>query len=177
MTVRLRTWLAIFAAAIGLYFVGRWQGAASVADAAAVRDAETALAAGKTYRARIATLTQIQSQHARNAQTWHRRADSLRTLALHADTVVVADTGPIGLWRATANAERESGAQCTLALASCEERAHAAELRAASLDSALGNVLKVKVCKILVIKCPSRSATFLVGAGLGFVGGLWTGKH
>lgn len=176
MTERLRTWLAILVVAIGLYFIGRWQGVASVAESAAVQNAETALAAGKSYQQRITKLTQIQQQHAKQAQTWHRTADSLRTLALHADTIVLPDSGPISLWRATANAERESGAQCTLALASCQERAHAAELRVASLGSALGNVLRVKDCKIWFVRCPSRTAMFLVGGGLGFIGGVWTGK-
>lgn len=176
MTVRMRTWLAIVAAAIGLYFVGRWQGAASVADAAAVRNAETTLAAGKAYRQRIAGSLQRQQQYAHNAQTWHRTADSLRTLALHADTIVVPDSGPVTLWRATANAEREGAAQCVLEVASCEERAQAAEIRAAALDSVLGNVLKVASCKILFLRCPSRTAMFLVGTGVGFVGGVWTGK-
>src|SRR5437588_4602068 len=156
MSLRLRAWLAIAATAIGLYLVGRWQGAASVADAAAVQNAQTALALGPTYRARLDSLRHLEQQQSILAGTWRHRADSLRTLATRRDTVVVPDSSALGLWRATANAEHETARICAGTLQTCQERAQAAISRAASLDSLLGNVLKVKSCKILFFGCPSR---------------------
>jgi len=170
--IRLRVWLAIGLTAIGLYFVGRWQGAALVADAAAVQNAQTALAVGPTYRARLDSLRRLEQQQSMLAGTWRHRADSLRTLATRTDTVVVPDSSALGLWRATANAEHETARICAGTLQTCQERAQAAMSRAASLDSLLGNVLKVKSCKVLWLSCPSRTATFLIGTGLGFAGGL-----
>src|SRR6266550_692493 len=170
--IRLRVWLAIGLTAIGLYFVGRWQGAALVADAAAVQNAQTALAVGPTYRARLDSLRRLEQQQSMLAGTWRHWADSLRTLATRTDTVVVPDSSALGLWRATANAEHETARICAGTLQTCQERAQAAISRAASLDSLLGNVLKVKSCKVLWLSCPSRTATFLIGTGLGFAGGL-----
>ncbi len=88
------------------------------------------------------------------------------------DTLVTSDSSPVRLWRATANAEHETARICAGTLQTCQERAQAAISRAASLDSLLGNVLKVKSCKVLWLSCPSRTATFLIGTGLGFAGGL-----
>lgn len=174
--MRLRAWLAILVAALGLYFVGRWQGAASVADAAAVENAQTALALGPTYRARLDSLRQRMQQQLGFAQAWRHQADSLRARAVRVDTLVTSDSSALGLWRATANASREEATQCGLALATCQERAQTAEARAQALDSLLGNVLKVKDCKILFVRCPSRIAMFLVGTGLGIVGGAVVAK-
>src|SRR6266850_5385356 len=107
-----RAWLAIFVTATGLYLVGRWQGAASVADAAAVQNAQAALALGPTYRARLDSLRRLEQQQSALTGTWRSRADSLRAQAIKVDTVVTSDSGPVSLWRATANAERESGNMC-----------------------------------------------------------------
>ncbi len=172
ITIRLRVWLAIGLTAIGLYLVGRWQGAASVADAAAVQSAQTALALGPTYRARLDSLRRLEQQQATLTSTWRFRADSLRAWAVRVDTVVTSDSAPVSLWRATANAEHETARICAGTLQTCQERAQAAISRAASLDSLLGNVLKVKDCHIWFIKCPSRTATGLLGLGLGFAGGI-----
>ena len=165
--MRLRVWLAIGLTAIGLYLVGRWQGAASVADAAAVQNAQTALALGPTYRARLDSLRRVEQQQSVLAGSWRHRADSLRARAVRVDTLVTSDSGPVRLWRATANAEHETARMCAGTLQTCQERAQAAMSRAASLDSLLGNVLKVKDCHILFIRCPSRVATGVVGYGLG----------
>src|SRR5437773_7721639 len=100
--MRLRVYVALLATAIGLYLVGRWQGAASVADAAAVQNAQTALALGPTYRARLDSLRRIEQQQSAIAGTWRHRADSLRARALRVDTVTVvaaSDNSAVGLWR------------------------------------------------------------------------------
>jgi len=175
--IRLRVWVAIGLTAIGLYLVGRWQGAASVADAAAVQRAEDATSATvrKAYHGTQAKLLAVEQQGQRAMQIGKRLADSLRARALRVDTVTVvaaSDSSAVGLWRATANAEHETARICAGTLQTCQERAQAAMSRAASLDSLLGNVLKVKDCHILFIRCPSRTATGLLGLGLGFAGGL-----
>src|SRR5947207_5159136 len=146
--IRLRVWIAIALTAIGLYLVGRWQGAASVADAAAVQNAQTALAAGKSYRARQDSSQRVEQQQSALAGTWKHRADSLRARAVRVDTLVTSDSGPVRLWRATANAEHETARICAGTLQTCQERAQAAISRAASLDSLLGNVLKMHSCKL-----------------------------
>jgi len=175
--MRIRVYLAILTTALGLYLVGRWQGAASVADAAAVQNAQTALALGPTYRARLDSLRRREQQQSALTGTWRHRADSLRAQAVRVDTLVTSDSGPVRLWRATANAEHEEARICRGVLQTCQERAQAAISRAASLDSLLGNVLKVKSCRVLFLRCPSRTTTFLFGSGLGLVGGFWLGRH
>ena len=47
-----------------------------------------------------------------------------------------------------------------------------AEARAQALDSLLGGVLKVKDCHFAFIRCPSRTATGLLGLGIGLLGGV-----
>jgi hypothetical protein len=176
---RLRVYGALLVVALGLYLMGRWQGAASVADAAAVRDAETGLAAGQAYRARLDSLRRMEHQQSGAMQAARHLADSLRRLATRTDTVRLGnlpDSGVIGLWRAVANAEREAGSGCHLALQTCQERAVTAEARATALDSLLTGVLKVRVCHIWFLRCPSRAATGLVGLGLGLTGGLLLGR-
>lgn len=175
LTVRLRVYAALLLVAAGLYLVGRWQGAASVADAAAIQNAQTALGIGPAYRTRQDALRHREQQQAGSARTWRRTADSLRTVATRTDTVRLGnppDTAAIGLWRATANAERESAHGCLSALTTCQERAVTAEARATALDSLLTGVLKVHTCRILVLPCPSRFATGVLGLGLGLTGGL-----
>src|SRR5207253_638726 len=132
---------------------------------------------GPTYRARLDSLRRLEQQQSLLADTWRHRADSLRAQAARVDTVVTSDSGPVGLWRATANAEHETARICAGTLQTCQERAQAAMARAAALDSLLGNVLKTKDCHVWFIRCPSRTATFLVGSGLGLVGGFWLGRH
>ncbi len=166
--------------AIGLYLVGRWQGAASVADAWAIQQAQDATSARvrDAYHDHLAQLTEAEQQHARNSQTWRYQVDSLRRLAVRVDTVVaVPDSAPVRLWRAVATAEHQGAQECALALTACQERAQTAEARAQALDSLLGNVLKVQSCRVLFLRCPSRTTTFLVGSGLGLVGGFWLGRH
>src|SRR6266550_3034092 len=124
--MRLRVWLAIAATAIGLYLVGRWQGAASVADAAAVQNAQTALALGPTYRTRLDSLRGLEQHAQRLAVLSRMLADSLRARAVRVDTVVTSDSGPVSLWRATANAEHETARICAGMLQTCQERAQAA---------------------------------------------------
>src|SRR5207253_2004021 len=106
------------------------------------------------------------------AHLWKHLADSLRARAVRVDTVVAPDSSALVLWRATASAEREGAIQCGLALGTCQDRAQTAEARAASLDSLLGNLVKVKGCRVWFIRCPSRTATALLGFGVGLVGGL-----
>lgn len=158
--------------ALGLYLVGRWQGAASMADAAAVREAQTILSLKGPYLARLAKLQQVERQHDRQAQTWRAIADSLRQLAQLVDTLVLPDSGPVARWQQIANAEREGAHECVLALRSCQDRAFTAETRAAQLDSSLAALLKVHDCRILFVRCPSRTAMGLGGLGLGTILGL-----
>ena len=74
-------------------------------------------------------------------------------------------------------AERASGAVCRVALAvadsgwtACGTRAALAEARAARLDSLLRVGVRVTQCHfLLVLPCPSRTVTFLVGAGTGYI--------
>lgn len=169
--VRLRVWLAIAAVAVGLYLVGRWQGAASVADLATIQSAHVALRAGRAYRARLDSLRHLEQQQVVFSRQWRQRADSLRAIAIHRDTIVRSDTSAASLWRATANAEHEGVVQCGLALQTCQERAQSAEARAQALDTLLSGVLRVKECHILFVKCPSRVATGLVFLGVGLTGG------
>lgn len=179
LTVRLRVYAALLLVAAGLYLVGRWQGAASVADAAAIQNAQTALGIGPAYRTRQDSLRRVEHQQSGAMQASRRQADSLRRLATRTDTVPLGnppDTAAIGLWRAVANAEREAGSGCHLALQTCQERAVTAEARATALDSLLTGVLKVRVCHIWFLRCPSRAATGLVGLGLGLTGGLLLGR-
>ena len=170
--VRLRAWIAIAIAALGLYFVGRWQGAASAANLLVVQEAQMILAAGKAYRARQDSLRRVEQQQVSFAHAWKHQADSLRALAVRVDTVVTPDSSALGLWRATANASREEASQCGVALESCQERAQTAEFRAQALDSLLGGVLKVKDCHVAFIRCPSRTTTGLLGLGIGLLGGI-----
>src|SRR5216117_760207 len=111
-SVGLRVWIAILVTAAGLYLVGRWQGAASVADAAAVQNAQIALALGPTYRARLDSLRHVEQQQAGLAGMWRHRADSLRAQAVRVDTLVTSDSDPVRLWRATASAEHETAQIC-----------------------------------------------------------------
>jgi hypothetical protein len=155
------------------YLAGRWQSLASAADTAAVHDAETILAAGKAYRLRIAHLEALERQQFRTAQAWRARADSLRGLARMVETVELPpDSGVIRTWQQVADAEHQSASACFVSLTSCQERATTAEQRVASLDSSLTTLLRVKDCKILWVRCPSRMAMGLGGLGAGVVLGL-----
>src|SRR6266550_5730830 len=135
VVVRLRVYLALLVVAVGLYLVGQWQGARRVGDLLVTQQAQTALAAGKSYRALVAKLLALEQQQSILAGTWRHRADSLRAQAVRMDTLVTSDSGPVRLWRATANAEHETARICSGTLQTCQERAQTAEARAASLDS------------------------------------------
>lgn len=52
------------------------------------------------------------------------------------------------------------------------ERAVIAEARATAVEASLRALLEVRECRILMFPCPSRTVTFLVGVGLGAVGGF-----
>jgi hypothetical protein len=160
------------AAAIVLYVAGRWQGMQSVALSAAEANSTTLLHLKGAYLARISQLTVREQTLAQHSAQLAHRGDSLMAQARRIDTVTVADTGPVSLWKAVAIAESGSATLCTQSLLTCQERANVAEARAASLDSSLATLLHVEQCKILFVRCPSRTALFFTGAGLGLVGGL-----
>src|SRR5436309_5994469 len=173
-----RAWLAILVTALGLYWVGRWQGAASVADAAAVSNAEQVLKLKQPYLAHLATLQRTEQQALRTAQVWRQRADSLRQIAARVDTVQLQpDSGARLAWRQVADAEHQSASACFVSLAACQARADTAVQRAAVLDSSLARLLGVKECRWLWFHCPSRTAALLIGSGLGLAGGVWISQR
>lgn len=169
-------WLAIGAIAAAFYWVGHWQGAAQAAESAAVQDARMILHLKAPYLKRLAQLGRIEQQHLMSAQSWRQQADSLRALAPPSDTIVVSDSIPVVTWRAVADAEHQAASECFVSLTACQERAAVAERRAAALDSSLAGLLRVKDCKILFVRCPSRTAVGLVSLGLGFIGGMVVAK-
>lgn len=172
MTPRVQAWLAILVTAIGLYLVGRWQGAANAADVAATENAQAILRLKAPYLKRISELTAKERHALTVATTWRSQADSLRSLALRVDTIALPDSAPASRWRAAANACNEEVTAERLGVATCQERAAVAEQRVAALDSSLAGLLKVKDCYVLWLHCPSRTTVGLLGLGIGFTAGL-----
>jgi len=160
-----RVMLYIAGAALVLYLFAQWQQRRSTEDSTIVQAAHNALSAGKAYRVRQDSLrkraeravvtvrirdTVIVRLDARLATDTSAR-DSVRTLLLKADTLI---------------AQRDS---LLMAMKLLTVRAERAELRVADLERHLAATLTVAECHIGGIhwlpKCPSRTASFLIGAG------------
>jgi hypothetical protein len=62
---------------------------------------------------------------------------------------------------------------CVSLIALCDERNRLAGEQIDSLNQQIKDLTKKSKCKVLFIPCPSRTATFFIGAGLGLTAGLY----
>jgi Tfp pilus assembly protein PilE len=138
--------------------LGQWDKLVGRDDVRFIEDAQAALALHASYAkqlAKVKTIQVIQTQRFR-------------------EFVLVADTASTDSARATAL--RAAVGACSTALLACSERALLAEARVAELEPLLTRGLKIVDCRVMGLRfmprCPSRTASFFVGAGLGAAGAL-----
>lgn len=162
MKVRLPALIFLVAATAALlYLFGKWQAGQGIEDRNIIEAAERSLAAGKAWRARRAKLVAIARAH----------VDTARQLQITIPPITL-EMGPVQL-RGIAHDWQAVAVQWELADRADSTRADDAERRVADLELRLHDVLRVADCHILGAKflprCPSRTVSFLVGAGTGVV--------
>lgn len=162
--VKVRLSIPLFllaAAAVSLYYFGKWQAGQGIENRDVIRAAERSLAAGKAWRARRTKLLAIARAH----------ADTARHLQITIPPVTLK-MGPVELRGIVIDWQRVA-AHWELADRADSTRADDAESRVADLELRLHDVLKVADCHILGAKflpsCPSRPVSFAVGMGAGII--------
>jgi len=174
-----------------IWFISGALGRAAVENDATIRGANAALAIGQAHRAHEAKLAAISQAHADSARSWHRgyivrggliaqldtavdrsatKADSLLALLVVRDSL-----------RAQVLACCSIAHQWEIAYRADSTRADLAQARNSELEQHLRGVLTIADCHILgaswLPKCPSRTASFLIGGGTGGVLALVLGRH
>lgn len=187
------TWLLVPLGIIAIYLIGKWQGSIQQRDNEILSSAHLILKAGKAYRAHYLQLLEMESSHVHQANTHSHNAltilisaDSLSKLDSALDAQLsninnVRDSNRVLLTqnntlrqenrtiRDAFNEQMQAAAHLQIAIKAADDRADLANHRADTLEYSLKRVLKVEECKILFLKCPSRTVTFFVGAAGGFV--------
>lgn len=190
MSPKVRVGIYIALAAIALYWFGKWSERQGLEHSDVIHRADSALAAGKAFRA-----TQAQFRAAAH------HATSRGTVAIA--TATAADTTVARLKQELAaaltvrdsvtkllaevvvlTAQRDSAYAAAVAFrrASIADsmRADFAVARVADLEANLAATLRVADCHILgarfLPRCPSRTASLAIGAGAGALTILLTGR-
>jgi hypothetical protein len=158
--------IALLVGGLLLYVLGKWQGASGTENAAVIQAAHQALAMGKANRARLDSLR-------------HAAAQRVTTVRIR-DTVIVRLTGQLErdtsardsvrtllLVQDTLIAQRDSLLSAVRLLML---HADSSDARVAILESNLRATLKIADCHVLgaswLPRCPSRTASFLLGGGI-----------
>jgi len=162
-----------------LYGLGKYVGRGAVESEAAIVGARQSLANGKAFRAHLIKLQQIAQQHADSARQWQRVASIRGKLITQLDTALDRSTTQRESLTVLVQTRDTLRAQVTtccslarqweLAFRADSNRADLAERRNGELEQHLADVLKVAECHMLgarwLPRCPSRTASFLLGAG------------
>lgn len=176
--VTLPLW-GLVALAVMLWGLSRWDAAVTRQDSAFVEQATRALEAGKAFRTRAERLANASRMAQNRAVAALGRSDSLSRTLLSLQAAF-PDSGAIP--RTTVDslldlAERRDSLRLvaihglTLAVEAERQRALAAEARVETLEKVVAQGIKVVDCRILGLpfapRCPSRTASFGIGAGAG----------
>lgn len=182
---------AIILGAILLYALGRWDKAVSVRQDDYRQAAENALAAhqgwveqqdrlkaagAKALQRAQASAAAAKGELAQAADSLHRHLaldltaqDSIHTLVAERNALLAKDSAWSSAYSLLMVAHQADSA-----------RAVAAELRVGSLEAIVAQGLKVNDCHIAGLdflpRCPSRTASLVIGVGLG-AAGLYAAEH
>jgi len=164
-----------------LYLLGKFVGRGSAEDQGVIRAATTALAQGKAYRQRLAIL-QAAAQRAQGRATVAIAADRAKDAEIRRLTTVLAldstardSVVTLTQMVDTLTSQRDSARSAVAALlfrsVADSTRSALAEARVAQLEANLRATLSVADCRLLGIgwmpRCPSRTASGLIGLGTG----------
>lgn len=170
---------ALLGAVVVLWLLARYDASVTRQDAAFVEVAKRALDAGNAFRARSARLQHLAQTAQIRAQDALRRAnglstslDSLRAALPDSGGVPVATVDNLLQLAQTRDSLRlDAIGNLTRAVEAERLRANAAEARVDALEKVVAQGLKVVDCHLLGIgflpRCPSRTASFGIGAGAG----------
>lgn len=179
--VRVRVPLTTLAiAALALYVFGKWSQSQGAESGAIIQSSRNALAAGKAYRAQVATLAALAQAAAQSGRTWRAKAEAAAPAARQleatlAEAATVRDSNvalvhQVGFYQGQARFWEESSHAFERAARADSTRAVAAEDRAADLERHVAAVLTVADCRVLGVtflpRCPSRNVAFVLGAGV-----------
>ncbi len=177
MKWRLPGYIAL--AVVLVYLFGHWQAQAGIERSDIIRGSQQALAIGKSHRRHQAALRLAAQRMADSAAFYRQRSASRGVLIRQLDTaltaaITVRDSLPVLMRQRAVLRERildDSAAYGRLLLARAGDstRADLAEARVATLEAHLAATLTVADCHIGGMKwlprCPSRTMSFLLGAG------------
>lgn len=171
--MRPRWWegLALAVGGLLLVYVAGWCGGQTHARAAAQLDADQVLLHGHhAYMARLDSARAVAEALARSEAAWKAKAAALASVGrdtivtVHHDTITVPDTVTLQtrvvyLGAALSACDARAGA-LDAALGACKARGD-------SLERALDQTIRTHECRWLLVPCPSRGVTFILGAALG----------
>ena len=166
----MKPWLigGLVVAALALYGLGRRDARLAREVMTWRQNAEQAIAATQGYEKVLDSLRRVETKLRATSGRIRLRVDTIR---LRAETLLVhGDTAAALVQMQDALASCRQGWIATEAAGeTCRIRATLAEARAAHLDSLLRTGLRVQSCKILFVRCPSRSLVFVGGILGGFL--------
>jgi len=163
---------------LGLAGLSRYWARNAQEAAGVIQSAQQALNAGRAYRARLRALQALSQRYADSARSWQRVAEARGGLVRQLDTALSRATtqresltvalGQRDTLRSQAALCCQIAHQWELAFRADSLRADQAEHRVTDLESHLANTLSIADCHIGGIgwlpRCPSRTASFLLGA-------------
>lgn len=158
--------LLLLFGAIAVWAVARWDGGNATEDERIIVHARQALTTGKAYRARQDSLQRVAAQRVQTVRARDRVIAQLDAQLAHVPTP--RDSVRVLLMKVdTLTAQRDSLLSALILLG---VRADSSESRVAALEHHLRGTLSVAECHVLGVqwlpRCPSRTASFLLGAGL-----------
>jgi len=169
--------LLLFAGALVLWLLAAWDARLSQRDAQVIQDAKAALALSRPFHAQIerlataATMAQNRAVAAQDRATALTRTFTGLKKALPTDTTAQVPRALVdsllGAAELRDSLRLAAIASLEVALRGEQARAQLALDRVAALEANLRATVKVADCRVLgIVRCPSRGASFLLGAGV-----------